>query len=98
MQLLCRGLRSLTHAPLPQVGDRVECNLACGWSGGAIAKHFYTQQSFPPNKCAPYQIKLDDGSVIYAPADHDSVIRTADSNIRTRIENLEWCKRLEYQE
>jgi hypothetical protein len=58
------------------VGDRVECN--CGrWTKGSVVKLFYTQSSFPPNQCAPYQIKLDDGRLIFAPADEDRVIRRA---------------------
>jgi len=59
-----------------RVGDRVECN--CGqWSQGTIVKLFYTQSSFPAGKCVPYQIRLDDGRLIYSPADEDRVIRLA---------------------
>lgn len=58
------------------MGDRVECN--CGrWTAGTVIKLFYTQSSFPPNQCAPYQIRLDDGRLIFAPADEDRVIRKA---------------------
>lgn len=54
----------------------MECN--CGrWTAGSVVKLFYTQSSFPPNSCAPYQIKLDDGRLIFAPADEDRVIRRA---------------------
>ena len=50
------------------VGDRVECN--CGrWTAGTVVKLFYTQSTFPANQCAPYQIRLDDGRLIFAPAD-----------------------------
>jgi len=62
-----------------KVGDRVECN--CGaWTVGTIVKLFYTQSSFPAGKCAPYQIRLDDGRLIYSPADEDRVIRAAGPN------------------
>jgi len=34
-----------------------------------VVKLFYTQSTFPANQCAPYQIRLDDGRLIFAPAD-----------------------------
>lgn len=56
------------------IGARVECN--CGsWQPGTIAKHFYVQSSFPEGMCVPYQVKLDSGKLIFAPADADRVIR-----------------------
>jgi len=56
------------------VGSRVECN--CGsWKPGTITKHFYVQSSFPEGMCVPYQVKLDDGKLIFAPADVDRVVR-----------------------
>ena len=56
------------------VGDRVLC--LCGtWLAGTVVKHFLVQKKFPPGKCAPYQVKLDDGRLIYAPTDTDSVIK-----------------------
>lgn len=56
------------------IGDRVECN--CGrWVKGTIVKHFYVQKTFPEGMCAPYQVRLDDGKLIFAPADVDRVIR-----------------------
>ena len=56
------------------VGDRVLC--LCGtWQAGTVVKHFLVQKRFPPGKCAPYQVKLDDGRLIYAPTDSDGVIK-----------------------
>lgn len=56
------------------VGTRVECN--CGqWKAGTIVKHFYTQSSFAEGMCVPYQVKLDDGKLIFAPQDKDGVVR-----------------------
>jgi G3E family GTPase len=58
------------------VGDRVECN--CGqWKPGTITKHFYTQSSFPEGMCVPYQVRLDEGKLIFAPQDVDRVVRAA---------------------
>ena len=56
------------------IGTRVECN--CGsWKPGTIAKHFYAQKSFPEGMCVPYQVRLDDNKLIFAPADEDRVVR-----------------------
>ena len=58
------------------VGTRCECN--CGqWKSGTVVKHFYVQSSFPEGMCVPYQVELDDGKKIFAPADVDCVIRKA---------------------
>ena len=55
------------------VGDRVECN--CGkWMLGTVAKLFYVQSTFKEGMCAPYQVKLDDGKLIFAPMDSDRVV------------------------
>ena len=56
------------------VGTRVECN--CGdWKVGTVVGHFYTQPAFGEGMCVPYQIRLDDGTLIFAPRDDDMVIR-----------------------
>ena len=58
------------------VGDRVECN--CGkWMLGTVVKLFYVQSTFKEGMCAPYQVKLDDGKLIFAPMDTDRVVRAA---------------------
>ena len=57
-----------------EVGTRVECNCG-GWEPGTIVKVFYRQSSFPPGTVAPYQIRLDNGKLIYAPIDEDRVVR-----------------------
>lgn len=56
------------------VGARVECNCG-GWELGTIVKQFYRQSSFPPGTFAPYQVRLDNGKLIFAPIDEDRVIR-----------------------
>ena len=59
-------------------GDRVLCQ--CGtWHPGTIVKLFYTQRNFPPGKCVPYQVRLDDGRLIFTPSDSDGVIRVLES-------------------
>ena len=57
------------------MGDKVECNAADGWSSGTITKLMYREDFMPPGFVAPYQIRLDDGTMIYAPADEDACIR-----------------------
>lgn len=53
-----------------RVGDVVECNTG-SWSKGKVVKLFYREGSMS----APYQVQLDDGNLIYAPADDDRLIR-----------------------
>ena len=59
------------------VGTRVECNCG-GWEPGTVVKLFYREPHFPAGFVAPYQIKLDDGTLIYAPDDEDGTIRQCD--------------------
>ena len=57
-----------------EIGERVECN--CGqWKPGTVVKLFYVQKKFPKGMCVPYQVKLDDGKLIFAPDDVDRIIR-----------------------
>eukprot|EP00619_Florenciella_sp_RCC1007_P014144 CAMPEP_0205910272 /NCGR_PEP_ID=MMETSP1325-20131115/4342_1 /ASSEMBLY_ACC=CAM_ASM_000708 /TAXON_ID=236786 /ORGANISM="Florenciella sp., Strain RCC1007" /LENGTH=430 /DNA_ID=CAMNT_0053276615 /DNA_START=73 /DNA_END=1365 /DNA_ORIENTATION=+ len=59
-----------------QLGDLVECNTGGPvWSKGSIVKHFYRGEDWPPGETAPYQIQLENGDLIYAPADDNRVIR-----------------------
>ena len=70
------------------VGTRVECNCG-GWEPGTIVKVFYRQSSFPPGTVAPYQIRLDNGKLIYAPIDEDRVIRMAHTSKERQAEEVE---------
>jgi len=38
---------------------------------------FHHEEDLGPGMCAPYQVRLDDGDLIFAPADHESCIRSA---------------------
>ena len=70
------------------VGTRVECNCPSdydsaspddsNWEPGTVVKLFYREPHFPAGFVAPYQIKLDDGTLIYAPDDQDGTIRQCD--------------------
>jgi len=62
-----------------EIGARVVCNTG-QWSPGEVVKQHYREESWPPEKtAAPYQIKLDDGRLIFAPYDDDRVIRASDA-------------------
>ena len=64
------------------VGERVEC-FCDGWMPGTVVRQFYshTHPSLAPHpslaggKVVPYQIELDTGTLVYAPADDDRCIR-----------------------
>lgn len=57
-----------------KIGDAVECNTG-EWSSGKVVALFYRDSSMPPGMTAPYQVELDNGQLIYAPADTDELIR-----------------------
>lgn len=56
------------------VGAKVECNVGTFVRGTVIALH-YREPDWPPGRYAPYQVQLDDGRLIYAPHDHDKLVR-----------------------
>jgi len=60
-----------------QIGDKVECSTEKGWSKGTVVAHMYREPGMPPGMTVPYQIKLDRGPLIFAPADDDRLIRKA---------------------
>ena len=60
------------------VGDRVQCKTSrVRWQKGHVSLLHYREDHWPEGQVAPYQIKLDDGRLIYCPADSDSLIRAA---------------------
>merc|ERR1719252_401275 len=59
------------------VGDAVECRTSAGWSKGKVVALMYRDEFMPEGVIAPYQVQLDKGDLIYAPADDDQLIRKA---------------------
>ena len=59
------------------MGDAVECNTGGGWQKGTVVQQMYRDEFMPPGMIAPYQVKLNDGGLIYAPEDNDALIRKA---------------------
>merc|ERR1712216_272342 len=66
-----KKLKSLRFA----VGDKVQCNTEKGWLPGSIVAVMYRADYMQPGMVAPYQIKLDGGDLIFAPADSNNCIR-----------------------
>jgi hypothetical protein len=63
------------------VGDRVKCQ--CGeWVPGRVVRLLYDGPEIenPGWDYAPYQVKLDDGRLVYAPSDDDETIREFNFN------------------
>ena len=63
------------------IGERVLCNMGetGGWTPGTVIALNYREDGWPSGKTAPYQVKLDGDTErqIYAPEDHDGIIRRA---------------------
>jgi G3E family GTPase len=62
-----------------RIGTKVECNKGeAGWSPGTVISFNYREDHWPPERTsAPYQIQLEIGGCIFAPADQDECIRRA---------------------
>merc|ERR1719235_740310 len=59
------------------IGDAVECRTSAGWDKGKVVALMYRDEFMPEGVIAPYQVKLDKGDLIYAPADDNQLIRKA---------------------
>ena len=60
------------------IGARVECNTGRtegGWEGGEVVGLYHREGHWPPGEFVPYQVRLDDGTLIYAPKDVDGCVR-----------------------
>eukprot|EP00966_Prymnesium_polylepis_P020781 478294-Prymnesium_polylepis.1 len=61
-----------------KVGDDVRCHLGPSqWAKGSVAKLWYREERWPQPFLAPYQVRLDDGNLIFAPVDCDTFIISA---------------------
>lgn len=60
------------------VGTKVKCNTGASWKTGEVVALMYRGEYMPPGMVAPYQVKLDNGDLIYAPEDRDELIKKAD--------------------
>ena len=51
-----------------------------GWVNGTVVSHMFRDKAMPAGMVAPYQVKLDDGRLIFAPQDDGSIIRSQRQN------------------
>ena len=59
-----------------EVGTKVQCRVGPqDWAPGEVIQLWYREAQWPAGSFAPYKIKLDNGSDIFAPGDLDQVIR-----------------------
>ena len=79
------------------VGSKVECYTG-EWSPGTVVAHDYRDADWPANETAPYQIQMENGGLIFAPADEDECIRrapySADMQSATAVESEEFAQKL----
>ena len=59
------------------VGDSVACNTGGSFQKGKVTSLMYREEGMPPGMVAPYQVKLDSGSLIYVPEDTEGFVRKA---------------------
>lgn len=62
-----------------KVGDRVQCKMGGSgvdsiWEHGFVVKTYYEEGDY----VYPYSIRLDSGNFIYAPIDHEEIIKASD--------------------
>ena len=74
------------------VGTKVMCNTGrSGWPVGTIVALYYREDRWPPGNVAPYQVQLEDGQLIFVPADDDRTViaeplsKTGNRNRRARL-------------
>ena len=59
-----------------KIGDRVECNMSGGErKSGTVIQLMWRDEEMDQGQVCPYKVRLDDGSVTWAPVDEDDVIR-----------------------
>ena len=63
------------------LGSRVECNRAGRWESGTVVGLNYREPEWPPGEVVPYQVRLDDGMLIFAPTDSDTCIRVGSGSV-----------------
>jgi hypothetical protein len=57
------------------VGDRVDCSVDDEWIPGTVVKCRYREDDFENGHAVPYQVRLDDGDLVFAPIDDEHCIR-----------------------
>jgi len=70
-----RAMKGIGWKPRFQAGDRVECHCDGVWQQAEVVQVRYREREWGKGRIAAYQCRLDDGGMIFAPLDHDSVVR-----------------------
>lgn len=69
-----------------KVGDRVKCNLGDEWGTGTVIKLWYRESDWEKERpTAPYQIRLDNGTLIWCPMDSGNFITTTKPKVPVTI-------------
>jgi ankyrin repeat protein len=64
------------------IGTKVECDVGeRDHVGGVIVAINYREDYWPEGQTVPYQVRLNDGRLIYAPQDDDRLIRKASNHV-----------------
>jgi hypothetical protein len=65
--------------PRFQVGASVECRCQGGWYRATVVQQRYREPDWKTGRVAAYQCELNDGdgTLIFVPMDHDSLVRKA---------------------
>merc|ERR1712083_837294 len=63
-----------TDALTYKIGDKVQCNCR-QWMAGEVVAYWFRDEWWETGRYAPYQVKLDNGGLIYVPFDKSTFIR-----------------------
>jgi len=76
-----RAMHRANWKPRFHIGDVVECNLSAGWKRATVRQQRYREPEWGKGRIAAYQVRLDDGTLIFVPMDHDSLVRKVEINL-----------------
>ena len=76
-------------------GDRVECCIRTRsfedrWQPGVIASIFYREEGFARGMFAAYQVRLDDGRLVYSPSDEARFVRASAAAVLRPAAHPSW--------
>ena len=77
-----KGDNGWVNSPRFEIGAHVSCKIRERWQRGRVVAQHYEE---PEGVFNPYQVKLHDGQLIYAPDDDDSCIRKLNRELRFDI-------------
>merc|ERR1719379_1851461 len=70
-----RAMQRGNWKPRFRIGDVVECKYAGGWCRATVTKYRYREAEWAKGRVAAYQCRIEDGTYIFVPIDHDSLVR-----------------------